>query len=104
MNKGEEWMASDDLFELEGTLRKIAKKITKEWRRHNNIDLSRTEAIVLYILHEKGQQRASQLAQRLSITTGGMTGITDKLVDEGYIQRKRDNKDRRVVYLTISEK
>lgn len=91
-------------FELEDVFRKIMKKIPSEWKKHTKLNFSRSEGLVLYKLAEKGQQRASELAHILSITTGGMTGITDKLVEGGYIHRERDDKDRRVVYLSISEK
>src|SRR5699024_1321853 len=97
-------MVNGDFLELEHTLRKIVKKISQEWRKHIQLELSRTEAIVLYKLNKEGQQRASHLASALSVTTGGLTGITDKLVGGGYIHRNRDNKDRRVVYLTITDK
>lgn len=97
-------MVSGDFLELESVLRKITKMIPYEWRNHIQLEFSRTEALVLYKLNVEGQQRASQLADKLSITTGGLTGITDKLVSGDYIHRKRDNKDRRVVYLTISDK
>ncbi len=97
-------MDKNDFFELEGAIRKLMKKLPHAWKTHMKLGFSRTEALVLYKLHVQGRQRASRLAHSLSITTGGLTGVTDKLVSEGYIQRKRDNKDRRVVYLTISGK
>src|SRR5699024_7280976 len=97
-------MVNGDFLELEHTLRKIVKKIPQEWRKHIQLEFTRTEAMVLYKLNKEGQQRASHLASALSVTTGGLTGITDKLVGGGYIHRNRDNKDRRVVYLTITDK
>ncbi|HLR69400.1 MarR family winged helix-turn-helix transcriptional regulator [Virgibacillus alimentarius] len=93
-----------DFFELEKVLRQIVKKIPNEWRKHSKLELSRTESLVLYKLNKDGKQRSSHLANALSVTTGGLTGITDKLVQEDFIFRERDRKDRRVVYLTISEK
>jgi len=37
-------------------------------------------------------------------TPGAITSATDKLVAEGYAERKGDKEDRRVVYLEITEK
>ena len=93
-----------ELLELESELRKVAHKITTEWKCRLGSKFSRTEVLVLYHLMTDGKQRASALASALSITTGGLTGITDKLVKGGYIHRNRDTADRRVVYLTISDK
>ncbi|SRR5699024_1118193 len=103
MDKGDSTV-DKDFFELEKVLRQIVKKIPNEWRKHSKLELSRTESLVLYKLNKDGKQRSSHLANALSVTTGGLTGITDKLVQEDFIFRERDRKDRRVVYLTISEK
>lgn len=97
-------MINDGFVELEKTIRIIMHKAPLVWKQHIKLGLTRSEVLVLYRLHAEGQQRASQVAQSLSITTGGLTGITDKLVRGGYITRKRDDKDRRVVYLTITKK
>lgn len=97
-------MNEKEFLALEDVFRKILKKFPSEWKKHTKMGFIRSEALVLYKLDKDGKQRASQLATTLSITTGGLTGITDKLVDGGYIHRTRDNKDRRVVYLTITEK
>lgn len=97
-------MNEADFFALEDVFRKILKKFPSEWKKHTKLNFSRSEALILFKLDKDGQQRASQLATTLSITTGGLTGITDKLVDGDYIQRTRDNEDRRSVYLTITEK
>ncbi|MGY0693471.1 MarR family winged helix-turn-helix transcriptional regulator [Virgibacillus sp. FSP13] len=95
-------MFEDDFLELEDTFRKIMKKFPGAWREHTKLGFSRNEVLLLYKLNSDGQQRASELADILSITTGGLTGITDKLVNGDYIVRQRDEKDRRVVYLSIT--
>lgn len=91
------------MLEMESELRKISQQITHEWKCHVGRKFSRTEVLVMYRLHTEGKQRATELADNLSITTGGLTGITDRLVNGGYIERKRDTKDRRVVYLSIAD-
>src|SRR5699024_4946806 len=97
-------MVNGDFLELEHTLRKIVKKIPQEWRKHIQLKFTRTEAMVLYKLNKEGQQRATNLDTALSVTTDGLTVITYELVSGCYIHRNRDNKDRRVVYLTITDK
>ncbi|MDY0407046.1 MarR family transcriptional regulator [Virgibacillus sp. 179-BFC.A HS] len=82
-------MKDDDLIELEKTIRKMMNIGTKEWKRHIKLKFTRTEALVLYKLNNEGPQRASQLAKSLYITTGGLTGITDKLVKRLHHAKKR---------------
>ena len=93
-----------EMLDMESELRKIAQKITTEWKCHVGGKFTRTEVLVMYRLMTEGRQRASRLADGLSITTGGLTGITDRLVKGEYIERKRDTEDRRVVYLSIADK
>ncbi|MDY0395168.1 MarR family transcriptional regulator [Virgibacillus halophilus] len=97
-------MKNSDFLELEKAIRKIMHIGSNEWKRHVSLEFTRTEALVLYKLNKMGPQRASQLASSLFVTTGGLTGITDKLVNKGYIDRKRDDQDRRVVYLSLTDK
>lgn len=74
-----------------------------EWNKSNRYKLSIAQAIALEILATKGRLKSSELANALSITTGGVTGITDKLEQEGFIQRIRDEGDRRVIFLNITD-
>lgn len=97
-------MNEQDFLALEDIFRKITKKIPGQWKKHSKMGYSRSEVLLLYILEKRGQQRSSELASQLSVTTGGLTGITDKLVEGGFINRTRDKQDRRVVYLTLTEK
>ncbi|MBS1582132.1 MAG: MarR family transcriptional regulator [Bacteroidetes bacterium] len=42
---------------------------------------------------------AGKLAELSGLSTGAITGIVDKLEKGGYVQRERDTKDRRKVYI-----
>jgi DNA-binding MarR family transcriptional regulator len=46
----------------------------------------------------------SELAERLLISGGNVTGIIDRLERDGYVYRKRDDRDRRVVKALLTEK
>ena len=48
--------------------------------------------------------RMSELADALQLTAGAVTSASDKLIERGYVERLRDEKDRRVVYLEITDK
>jgi DNA-binding MarR family transcriptional regulator len=64
--------------------------------------LTMPQARVLFTLVEAGEQSAGELAERLGVTPSTITGITDRLVRQGLIQRKEDARDRRVVRLGLS--
>ena len=42
---------------------------------------------------------ASQLAEETGLSTGAITGVVDPLEKAGYVKRKRDQNDRRVVFI-----
>ncbi|TCP29217.1 DNA-binding MarR family transcriptional regulator [Scopulibacillus darangshiensis] len=92
------------LMELEKVFGKVMKKMENTWQKNANRKFTRSHVRVLYILKAEGPKRASYLANHLDITSGGITGITDKLVKEGYVHRKRDENDRRVVFFSITDK
>jgi len=56
--------------------------------------LNRTDMRALDIL-SNGPLAPSALAQRLGITTGGLTSVVDRLEKAGYVRRRNDPRDRR---------
>ena len=45
----------------------------------------------------------SRLAERLGVSLPNVTGIVDRMVEHGYVERGRDDEDRRVVTITAAE-
>jgi DNA-binding MarR family transcriptional regulator len=75
-----------------------------EWNRRNTADLSYAQFLILNILNNEGPKQSKQLVYELSITSGGITAISNKLVSRGLINRTRDGQqDRRAIMLDISE-
>lgn len=97
-------MRDEEFIELFDLYRIINKRWNQEWSKFSENGHSVTHTMVLEILETEGRQMASSLASALSITTGGITGIVDKLESERLVSKTRDNRDRRVVYMEITEK
>ena len=57
------------------------------------------DAISMY-----SEKSASQVAKMIHLTPSAMTTAIDRLVDKGYIERRRSDKDRRVVRLGLTHK
>lgn len=94
----------EELFEVTSMFRTLLKSISQEWnKRGREYNLSFPQYKMLYILDMSGTQKVSQLAECLGITPAAITGITDKLLTEGYVKRERAEHDRRVVNITITE-
>ncbi|MFC5701968.1 MarR family winged helix-turn-helix transcriptional regulator [Cohnella faecalis] len=75
-----------------------------EWYRHNTMDLSSTQTAALSIIAKKGPLQAKELGLQLSLSSGGITTVCDKLLSRGLIRRLRsDGEDRRAVFLETTE-
>ncbi|MFC4410092.1 MarR family winged helix-turn-helix transcriptional regulator [Chungangia koreensis] len=66
-------------------------------------NLSVSHCLVLNELKEKGPQKPSELARKLNYTPGALTGISTKLINEGYAVRQYDKADRRIARISITE-
>jgi DNA-binding MarR family transcriptional regulator len=58
----------------------------------------------LNVLHERGPQNASSLAEALGIAPSTLTRLSDRLVRDGLIDRVPDADDRRAVVLSATRR
>ena len=73
--------------------------ITEEFKDLTNNDMHVIEAIGL----GEGNNMSS-IARKLNITVGSLTTAMNSLVNKAYVERRRSEKDRRVVYVRLTEK
>jgi len=93
----------DLMKSLDESFREVRKLIQAEWNKENIHSLGMTHGRMLIILAESGPQKASSLAESLFITSGGVTGIADRLIELGYVERERSEQDRRAVILKLTD-
>jgi MarR family transcriptional regulator, organic hydroperoxide resistance regulator len=94
----------EELFEVTSMFRTLIKAITQEWnKRGGDFNLSFPQFKMLHMLNATGTHTVSQLAEALGITSAAITGITDRLVTEGFVNRERGENDRRVVNISITD-
>ncbi len=73
--------------------------ITEAYKDISNNDLHIIEAVGV-----EEPRNMSVIAGRLSVTVGTLTTNMNGLEKKGYIQRERSLEDKRVVYVTLTEK
>ena len=59
---------------------------------------------LLYCLCIRGQTTMSALSQEMHLTHGASTGMVDRLIKLKLVERMRSEEDRRVVYVSITER
>lgn len=92
---------NDTLVSLINEIWELEEKaiITEEFKDLTNNDMHVIEAIGL------GEgKNMSAIAKKLNITVGSLTTAMNSLVKKLYVERRRSEEDRRVVYVKLTEK
>ena len=72
--------------------------------RHKNLPLPLNQYGLLMIIHTEGPMTNSQASERLKISKQQMSTVADRLLQQGYISKSADSKDRRRSLLQLTEK
>lgn len=92
------------VHEVMKLLPELGKAITRSMPvhiRHEGVSVAQVKAMVH--LSEYGPQTMGDLAEGLKITTPSATGLVNPLAEMGFVVRDRDEEDRRVVRVSLSE-
>ena len=73
--------------------------ITQEFQ-----DITNNDMHVIQVIGTGAPKNMSTIARELSVTVGTLTIAMNSLVKKGYVIRERGQEDRRVVYISLSEK
>ncbi|GIO31012.1 MULTISPECIES: MarR family winged helix-turn-helix transcriptional regulator [Paenibacillus] len=87
---------------------KIWSKLSKDYKLHmeNELAPALTEAqlAVLEVLGENERMKPSDLTPLLATSPAAVTMLLDRMEKNGLIRRERDGNDRRIVWVSISDK
>ena len=72
--------------------------------RKRGVNLSMNEVHVLEAVMKTDNPTMSNIAKRLRVTVGTLTTSINRLVDKGYVKRKREPEDKRKVMVSVSSK
>ena len=71
---------------------------------YQEFDLNRSQASVLFMLHQRDSMSQKELAAQLNITAPSITSMIQKMERDKYITREPDRHDQRVMRLALTEK
>lgn len=94
-----------DVQTLEGLLLKMAwVEYKRFWRELSDHHLTPSQFHTLIAIKEnRSGCTMSQLAESTNQVSATMTGIVDRLVERGWVERKRNAADRRAVLVHLTE-
>ncbi|MFD0586987.1 MarR family winged helix-turn-helix transcriptional regulator [Paenibacillus sp. GCM10027627] len=82
-------------------------KLSREWKMNleqSLAPLTEGQLNVLELLLESQTMKPSDLIQHLSTTPAAITTLLDRMERNELIARTRDDQDRRIVWITVSDK
>ncbi|WP_227936400.1 MarR family winged helix-turn-helix transcriptional regulator [Alkalihalobacillus deserti] len=94
-----------DLYEeLFFSLKKVHEQTIAIMQSKEDSVLPKGQMFLLFKINRSEKMKTTDISQFFGITPGAATSIADKLEQLEFIQRHRAEKDRRVVYITLTEK
>ena len=64
-----------------------------------------SQFIILYILQDEGiPMTIREISHRIIVAVPGITGLIDRLEKNGFVARERCTKDRRTIYVVLTDK
>ena len=87
------------------SLRKIMQQMDYHSRRLNKCyGLTVPQIVCLYEIYEHGIMTISTLSKKIYLSMSTLVGVIDRLEEKQFVNRTRDIKDRRIIYIDITEK
>ena len=79
-----------------------AKRATRPLVEEQGVTMP--QALALHMLHAAGGRRAARdLGRDCHMLASTITGVIDRLESAGHVRRERDQRDRRVVWVTLTD-
>lgn len=92
-----------DHVEVAGRLRISTARLTRAMRQNDTSGLGPTVLAALFTVSSRGPITLGELAAAEQVAPPSITKVATRLVDEGFVERKVDPDDRRVVRLVITD-
>ena len=84
---------------------RMTQHMSQQFRTHfGRLELTFPQALVLTVLGDEGPVPISTLAERTGSANSTVSGVVDRLEKLGLAKRERSQTDRRVIYVSATEK
>lgn len=98
-------LSDEQIHELFSTMKQSAKVMQTVFHVElKKIGLTVPQARVMKVLYKKGPLSLVRLSEEMNTSTSSLSGIVDRMERMGLVVRRRGKKDRRIVYIELSEK
>ena len=67
------------------------------------LQITESQILVMRVLNHHGDMKVSDISRELDLPNSTVSGIIDRLVEKKIVQRKRSEKDRRIVMISLAQ-
>lgn len=86
------------------SLYRLSKLITNGYKEFlDELDLTYPQYLVMIVMWEEQKINMTGLGEKLSLDNGTLTPLIKRLIDKGYVEKKRCSEDERIVYIRITD-
>lgn len=89
------------LIRLDEAWSRLSRQILADIKEYP-LSIPRSQVYLLRLLDRRGPISMSEMANSLGISLSGCTALVDRAVEAGWVERRRDPNDRRVVLVGVS--
>jgi DNA-binding MarR family transcriptional regulator len=102
-------MSGVSIADFAEKMNQVMPEIIKGFARTQDNDVYKgkitlPQLLILELLNRQGASKMTDLAKLMRVTTAASTGIVQRLVLLGYVQREYDQLDRRIIRIKLSAK
>lgn len=95
---------NNKILEIMMTVKKIMMLIKQHLdQEFKALGISESQGLIIRTLMEYSDMKVSDIAKRLDLSNSTVSGIVDRLVEKGVVDRKRSEEDRRVVMISLAK-
>lgn len=89
------------LIRLDEAWSRLSRQIAADIKEFP-VSIPSGQAYLLRLLERRGRMSMTDVANTLGVRLSGCTALVDRAVEAGWVERRRDPSDRRVVWVQVS--
>jgi len=91
-----------ETIELQRKVNRVLRQQTPDAWMELNLTISQLKS--LFFIANQGSTNFTKLASALGVTPSNVTGIVDRMVEQGLVSRQENPEDRRMLMLRVTDK
>ncbi|MEH6914372.1 MULTISPECIES: MarR family winged helix-turn-helix transcriptional regulator [Priestia] len=93
----------EKLDQVKTSLFELKRKLLEDKISEQPYNLTITKFLILKFIGVSSKRMVAEISSNLKLTSGATTILLNQLEDDALVQRVRDQKDRRIVWISLTE-